>query len=171
MKIAPLALLVFAVACQPPTLELNVPFAAVNWSPADGTSGVCPTWPATVCFNEPVDPGSLGNFLIGQSADCDAGAPIASGGTVNASVERGDQAEDGGSPNCVVLTPPASGLQEDACYTIEVEGEDLHPGSGAAGVLPDGGAAVLPVTLRSIFKVAPSTEGCIAASPSRDGGS
>ncbi len=154
------------LACQPPTLEVDVPFSAVNWSPQDGAAGVCPTWPISVCFNEPVDPGSLQDFLLGKSATCGPGAPIANGGTVNGVWQRADQVGTGGSANCAVFTPPSTGLTAGACYTIEVEGEDLHPGTAAAGDLGDGGTNELPVTLRSVFQVAGADGGgCIEPTP------
>ena len=152
-----------AAGCQPPTLEVDVPFAVVDWSPQDGASGVCPSWPVSVCFNEPVNPGSLGDLLLGRSESCDAGAPIANGGAVNGVWQRADQLGDGGSPNCAMLSPPPPGLTPGACYTIEIEGEDLHPGTAAAGDLPDGGTDLLPVTLRSIFQVADTSAGCIGS--------
>ncbi|MHB8418996.1 MAG: Ig-like domain-containing domain [Myxococcales bacterium] len=145
-------------ACQAPTLELDVPLAAVNWSPQDGASGVCPSWPVTVCFNQPIDPSSLGDFLIGTNLTCREGAPIAS--SVDVTAQRADSANPLASPSCVVMAPPTGGWSAGACYTVEAEGEDLQAGAGVAG-LADGGTDLLPVTLRSVFQVAKNGSGCI----------
>jgi hypothetical protein len=151
------------VACQPPTLEVVAPLAVVNWSPQDGASGVCPSWPVSVCFNEPLSTSSLsGNVLLGTAEQCQPDSPIANGGTVTAQVQRGDVALVGGSADCVVITPTTP-LSAGDCYTIEVEGQDLGAGVGVAGQLSDGGSDVLPVTLRSLFQVAPTTAACIGA--------
>jgi hypothetical protein len=151
------------VACQPPTLEVVAPLSVVNWSPQDGASGVCPSWPVSVCFNEPLSSSSLsGNVLLGTAEQCEPNSPIANGGTVTAQVQRGDVALSGGSASCVVITPTAP-LTDGACYTIEMEGQDLGAGVGVAGQLADGGSDVLPVTLRSLFQVAPNSASCIGA--------
>ncbi|HUB08335.1 MAG TPA: Ig-like domain-containing protein [Myxococcales bacterium] len=147
-------------ACQAPTLELEVPLAVVNWSPQDGATGVCPSWPVTVCFNQPIDPSSLPDFLVGTAQSCQSGSPIAASAGVAAL--RADTLKAGASPNCVVMAAPSAGWSAGACYTVEVEGEDLQPGGGAAGELPgDGGTDLLAVTLRSIFRVASDSSGCL----------
>ncbi len=159
LRLACLAPLLLA-ACQPPTLELDVPFAVVNWSPQDGATDVCPTWPVSVCFNQVVDQASLGAFLIGTAQSCQPGSPIAASADVAAL--RADALDPRESPDCVVMPAPGGGWTAGACYTVEVEGEDLQPGAGAAG-LTDGGSDRLAVTLRSIFQVAKDTSGCLPA--------
>jgi hypothetical protein len=151
------------VACQAPILSAEVPLIVVNWSPQDGASDVCPTWPVSVCFNEPLETSRItGNVLLGASEQCNPGSPIANGGTVAAQVQRGDQALSGGSAYCAVITPTKP-LAASTCYTVEVEGQDLGAGDGVAGEISDGGIDLLPVTLRSLFQTAPSSASCIAA--------
>jgi hypothetical protein len=155
------AVCLLLVACQQPALEVETPLAVVSWSPQDGASGVCPSWPVSVCFSEPLDSASLsGNVLLGTAEACMPDSPIANGGTVTAQLQRGDVAQSNGSPNCVVITPTVP-LTLSNCYTIEVEGEDLGAGVGVSGQLSDGGADLLFVTLRSVFQVAPSAASCI----------
>jgi hypothetical protein len=157
-RVATIAL--FFVACQAPTLELVVPLAAIDWSPQDGASGVCPSWPVSVCFNQPIDPNSLGDFLIGPAKSCVSGAAI--GSALDVSAFRADTLTPGASPNCVVLPPPTAGWSFGTCYAVEAEGADLVGDGGVTGEVGDAGTDVLAVTLRSLFEVAPTSAGCIA---------
>lgn len=152
MKRSLLVLLLLA-ACQAPTLDVEVPFAVVQWSPPAGASGVCPGWPVSVCFSEPLDPSTLGSIILGPASSCAPGATLTSEPSYAVAIESGN-------PNCAVIQPPAPGLTPGTCYALEVEGLDVT-GAPAAGALPDGGTDPLPVTLRSVFQVAADSSACL----------
>lgn len=138
-------------------LEVDVPLGVVSWSPQDGAANVCPTWPATVCFNQAIDPAALqnGDLVLGPSS-CQPRAGI-DGGSIGFSTAT-TEADDAGNPLCVTLTPQSP--LSPGCYTVEAEGADLTQDPVRSA---DGGA-VLEVTVRAVFQVSGSA--CLGA----DGG-
>lgn len=144
-------------ACQAPTVEVSLPLGVVSFSPQDGASNVCPHWPATVCFNQPIDPAAMtnGDLLLGP-ASCAPRAAI-DGGVVSGVSASVAESDDAGNPICVTLTP-SGGLAPGSCYALEAEGADV---TQTPVVSADGGDP-LAVTVRSIFQVG-GPQSCFSA--------
>ncbi|MHB1844727.1 MAG: hypothetical protein ACYCWW_07830 [Deltaproteobacteria bacterium] len=152
-----LSLAVPALACQAPVVEVDLPLGVVSFSPQDGANDVCPSWPATVCFNQAIAPAALtnGDILLGP-ASCVARAAI-DGGIVSGTSLAATESDDAGNPLCVTLAAPPGGLAPGSCYVLEAQGADVTqaPVTSAAGGTP------LAVTVRAVFQVG-SPGNCLA---------